>query len=46
MPHLTVSILRNRLIVRENKSEQTLKRYLDGVKTFTRFMKAENPDEA
>ena len=58
MPHLTkndniliesnqtVSILKNRMLVRENKSEQTLKRYLDGVKTFTRFMKAENPDQA
>ena len=42
----SLSILRNRMIVRENKSEQTLKRYLDGVKTFTKFLKANSPDEA
>ncbi len=42
----TLSVLRNRMIVRENKSEQTLQRYLDGVKDFTKFLKAKNPDEA
>lgn len=42
----SISILKNRMLVRENKSEQTLKRYLDGVKSFTKFMKAENPDQA
>ena len=34
------------MLVRENKSEQTFKRYLDGIKTFTKFLKAKNPDEA
>jgi integrase len=58
VPHLTgpdqelinnnqsVSILKNRMLVRENKSEQTFKRYLDGVKTFTKFLKVNSPDEA
>lgn len=42
----SVSILKNRMLVRENKSEQTFTRYLDGVKTFTKFLKASSPDEA
>ena len=42
----SIGILKNRMLVRENKSEQTLKRYLDGPKTFTKFMKANSPDEA
>jgi integrase len=42
----TVSILKNRMILRENKSEQTLIRYLDGIKEFTKFMNTKNPDEA
>ena len=42
----TVTIMKNRMLVRENKSEQTFARYLDGVKTFTKFLKAKNPDEA
>ena len=42
----SISILKNRMIVRENKSEQTFKRYLDGIKEFTRFLNAKNPDEA
>ena len=42
----TISILKNRMIVRENKSEQTFKRYLDGIKEFTRFLNAKTPDDA
>ena len=58
MPHLgkpdlelieknqTVKILHSKMILREGKSEQTLKRYLDGIKEITEFLKATNPDEA
>jgi len=42
----TVQILSNRMLLREGKSEQTLKRYLDGIVEFTKFMKVENPDQA
>jgi integrase len=58
MPHLTgsdreliekspsVKILHNRMVIREGKSEQTLKRYLDGIRKFTAYMKADSPDNA
>jgi site-specific recombinase XerD len=42
----TVTTLRNRMILREGKSEQTLVRYLGGVKEFTKFIGAKTPDEA
>jgi site-specific recombinase XerC len=42
----TLITLRNRMIVRENKSEETLRRYIDGIKAFTEYMKAESPDAA
>ena len=42
----TVLTLKNRMILRENKSEQTLKRYLDGIKRFTEYMKAKSADDA
>jgi integrase len=42
----SVSILKNRMIVRENKSMQTLKRYIEGIQEFTRFLNAGNPDQA
>jgi integrase len=34
------------MIVRENKSMQTLKRYMEGIQEFTKFLGAKNPDEA
>jgi len=34
------------MILREGKSRETLRRYLDGVLSFTRFMEASSPDEA
>jgi integrase len=58
MPHLTkpdniliennqsIGILKNRMLIREGKSEQTFKRYLDGIKEFAKFLKTNNPDEA
>jgi integrase len=58
MPHLTkpdnvliesnqsIGILKNRMLIREGKSEQTLKRYLDGIRAFTKFLKVQTPDEA
>ncbi len=42
----TLTILRNRMITREGKSDQTLKRYLDGIKDFTKFINVKTPDEA
>lgn len=42
----SVTLLSNRMLKREGKSENTLRRYLDGVKVFTEYMKAENPDMA
>ena len=42
----TLVILKNRMLMRENKSENTLRRYVDGVKQFTLFMKADSPDKA
>ena len=42
----TLIILKNRMLVRENKSVQTFKRYLDGIKEFTKFLEANSPDEA
>lgn len=42
----TITILKNRMLVRENKSEQTFKRYLDGTKEFSKFMKTDTPDQA
>jgi len=34
------------MILREGKSRETLRRYLDGVLSFTRFMEVSSPDEA
>jgi integrase len=42
----SINILKNRMLIREGKSEQTFKRYLDGIKDFTKFLKANTPDEA
>lgn len=42
----SVSTLRDRMINRENKSMQTLARYVEGVISFTKFMEADNPDQA
>ena len=42
----TLKRLYNRMIVREGKSRETLRRYLEGVLSFTRFMGALTPDEA
>jgi integrase len=42
----TVTILKNRMILRENKSIQTFTRYLDGVESVTEFLKVNKPDEA
>jgi len=42
----SVTTLKNRMILREGKSQETLRRYLDGIKQFTKFMKAESPDNA
>lgn len=42
----SISILKNRMIIRENKSMQTLKRYMEGVQEFTRFLNAKSPDQA
>jgi integrase len=42
----TLIVLKNRMLTRENKSENTLRRYIDGVKRFTKFMKADTPDQA
>ena len=38
--------LKERMLTRENKSVETLSRYLEGVKSFTSFFKAESPDKA
>ena len=38
--------LKERMLTRENKSVETLSRYLEGVKSFTVFLKAESPDKA
>ncbi len=58
MPHLgkpdmalinnnqTVTTLYNKMILREGKSEQTLKRYLDGIQEITVFLNSKTPDEA
>ena len=42
----TLKRLYNRMIVREGKSRETLRRYLEGVLSFTRFMETPSPDEA
>jgi integrase len=42
----TLKQLYRRMITREGKSRETLRRYLEGVLSFTRFMEAESPDEA
>jgi len=42
----SLAVLKNRMLVREGKSEETLRRYLDGVKAFTEYIKAESPDAA
>lgn len=42
----SVKKLFDRMIVREEKSPETLRRYLEGVGTFTRYMDAESPDRA
>ena len=34
------------MLLREGKSEQTFKRYLDGIKKFTEYMQAKSPDDA
>ena len=38
--------LSDRMINREGKSIETLRRYLEGVQTFTEYMKADSPDVA
>lgn len=42
----TVKKLSDRMLIRENKSQETLRRYLEGVQSFTAYMKAESPDKA
>jgi integrase len=42
----TLKRLKNRMLVREGKSEETLRRYLDGPKNFTAYMKASSADNA
>jgi integrase len=42
----SLKILKNRMIVREGKSEQTLRRYLEGIVEFARFMEVDTPDQA
>ncbi len=42
----TLQRLKTRMLEREGKSEETLRRYLDGPHNLTEFLKAETPDEA
>ncbi len=42
----SILTLKNRMLIREGKSEQTFKRYLDGIKEFTKFLNVNNPDKA
>jgi len=42
----TVKKLQDRMINREGKSQETLRRYLEGIESFTEYMKAESPDVA
>jgi integrase len=42
----SLKVLRNRMLTREGKSEETFRRYMDGVKQFTEYSKANSADEA
>ena len=44
--NVSVGNLYSRMVLRESKSEETLRRYLEGVLSFTRFMGVESADEA
>jgi integrase len=44
--NVSVQNLHLRMISRESKSVETLRRYLEGVLSFSRFMDAKSPDEA
>ena len=42
----TLTVLSNRMLVREGKSEETLRRYMDGINEFTEYVKASSADKA